>query len=230
MVHGDRRRVPLISRARSWRCRRIRASSNAPGRSSKSATWRASTDSPTSMARSRHHFECWRPIAAERRPYASRVLSRTHGDILHTARPVSNGFRVFNIWTSEHVFEDFRPRLLDARKQAGVSSYQPGVEFYGIFDLKAPRVEMLSKLGATTLRAWGPTGDTAREPKLPGLISPAQRRDPPSARTRWRRAVSDRLIDCSPRGKRGRVPGASVRPPSAGSTRGASRRCPGLRP
>src|SRR5512133_503213 len=74
------------------------------------------------------------------------------GHILHVAGPADGGWRVFDIWTSEQAFEEFRnQRLEDALKQVGAG--QPRFEFSRIHNLNAPRIDMLSKLGAATLRA-----------------------------------------------------------------------------
>ncbi len=74
------------------------------------------------------------------------------GHILHVAGPADGGWRVFDIWTSEQAFQEFRnQRLENALKQVGAG--QSRVEFSRIFNLSAPRIDMLSKLGAATLRA-----------------------------------------------------------------------------
>ncbi len=74
------------------------------------------------------------------------------GHILHAAGPADGGWRVFDIWTSEQAFQEFRnQRLENALKQAGAS--QPRFEFSRIFNLSAPRIDLLSRLGVTTLRA-----------------------------------------------------------------------------
>ena len=74
------------------------------------------------------------------------------GHILHAAGPADGGWRVFDIWTSEQAFQEFRSqRLESALKQVGAG--QSRVEFSRIFNLSAPRIDMLSKLGAATLRA-----------------------------------------------------------------------------
>jgi hypothetical protein len=74
------------------------------------------------------------------------------GHILHVAGPADGGWRVFDIWTSEHAFQEFRnQRLENALKQVGAGPSR--FEFSRIFNLSAPRIDMLSKLGAATLRA-----------------------------------------------------------------------------
>lgn len=74
------------------------------------------------------------------------------GHILHVAGPADGGWRVFDIWTSEQAFEEFRnQRLEGALKQVGAGRSR--FEFSRIFNLSAPHIDVLSKLGAATLRA-----------------------------------------------------------------------------
>ncbi len=74
------------------------------------------------------------------------------GHILHVAGPADGGWRVFDIWTSAQAFQEFRnQRLENALKQVGAG--QSRFEFSRIFNLSAPRIEMLSKLGAATSKA-----------------------------------------------------------------------------
>ncbi len=74
------------------------------------------------------------------------------GHILHVAGPADDGWRVFDIWTSEQAFQEFRnQRLENALRQVGAG--QSRFEFSRIFNVSAPRIDVLSKLGVTTLRA-----------------------------------------------------------------------------
>jgi heme-degrading monooxygenase HmoA len=75
------------------------------------------------------------------------------GLILHAAGPSSNGWRVFNLWTSEQAFQDFqRDHLETAFKQAGITM-RPHVDFYPVYKGQVMNMAALTKLGERTMRA-----------------------------------------------------------------------------
>ncbi len=74
------------------------------------------------------------------------------GGILHTAGPIPNGWRVFNIFESREAYEKFyNDRVVPALRQLGISN-PSRKEYYPIHNVLAYNTSVLNTLGAVASR------------------------------------------------------------------------------
>jgi quinol monooxygenase YgiN len=71
------------------------------------------------------------------------------GLLFHSAGPIANGWRVFDIWESKEAFDQFlKERLQTALQQAGITGRPARQEFFPIHNVYAPQPNVLTKIGA----------------------------------------------------------------------------------
>lgn len=75
------------------------------------------------------------------------------GILLHVAGGLANVWRVFNLWTSEQAFNDFRrDRLEPAFRQMGFN-WKPRLEMFPVHRLMTPNLDVVLKPAAQVRRA-----------------------------------------------------------------------------
>ena len=73
------------------------------------------------------------------------------GGIFHVAGFTGGSLRVLDVWESQQAFERFQnDRLTAAVQKAGITT-QPKVQFYPVHNIYAPNIEMIKKVGASSL-------------------------------------------------------------------------------
>ncbi|HEX4999737.1 MAG TPA: hypothetical protein VFY29_16050 [Terriglobia bacterium] len=73
------------------------------------------------------------------------------GNILHTAGFMGGTLHVMDIWESQQAFEKFhKERLTAVLQKVGITS-QPKIQFYPVYNIHAPNMEIIRKMGGTAL-------------------------------------------------------------------------------
>jgi hypothetical protein len=74
-----------------------------------------------------------------------------NGAIFHVAGFNSGNLRVLDVWESQQAFERFQKERLEAAvKKAGITS-QPRVQFYPVHNIYVPNMEVIRKIGSTSI-------------------------------------------------------------------------------
>ena len=77
--------------------------------------------------------------------------NRPAGGIFHVAGFTSGTLHVLDVWESQQAFEKFqKDRLAAAVQKAGITS-QPKVQFYAAHNIYAPNLELIRKVGSTSM-------------------------------------------------------------------------------
>jgi hypothetical protein len=77
------------------------------------------------------------------------------GGLFHAAGFTPRGLRVFDIWNSQRDFERFqKDRLAPTLQKVGLTG-QPIVEFVEAYNVYAPGIDVMKKLGASSLAHAG---------------------------------------------------------------------------